>query len=297
MSTGSKLSIAALAFLAGLAGAWVFSSATKHDGAAGVREEKESAYDRVMRTGTIRCGYMVVPPFLIKDIHTGAISGIFHDYVEALGQSLHLKIDWAEETGFGDFPAALTNARIDSMCSGIWPNASRARAVDFVHPIFYIGIYPYARTEDKRFDNHPETINSPSITVATIDGEMAGLLAAADFPKAKPLSLPQQTGKTDMFVNVETGKADVTFSDPVSMAPYMIHNPGKLRQIPVSAPLRVFGNTIAIAQGQDKFRRMLDTATEELLASGQIEKILAKYEQYPGTLLRVAPAYRETSGK
>lgn len=281
-----------LAFLAGLAGAYVAPASHGPETAASV---KETVYARVMRTGTFRCGYSPWPPLIIKDPNTGKLSGIVYDYLEALGDALHLKIDWAEETGWGDFPAALQSGRIDGFCAGVWPNASRAREIDFTRPILYQPIYAYARADDHRFDNNLAALDSPSITLATADGETSSHIANGDFPKAKQVQLAQMSNGSELFTIVVTGKADVTFTDLATAAEYDAKNPGKLRRIESKVPVRVFGNTIAIARGQDGLRRMLDTTTEELLASGVIDKITAQYEQYPGTLLRVAPPYQPES--
>jgi hypothetical protein len=35
--------------------------------------EKESAFDRVMKSGVIRCGYWVRSPMITKDLNTGEI--------------------------------------------------------------------------------------------------------------------------------------------------------------------------------------------------------------------------------
>ncbi len=40
---------------------------------------KESAYERVMRTGTIRCGYFLFPPLAVKNPNTNMLSGITAD--------------------------------------------------------------------------------------------------------------------------------------------------------------------------------------------------------------------------
>src|SRR6202012_5680823 len=99
--------------------------------------QKESAYQRVMRTQTIRCGYVLWTPFLVKDPNSGKLSGVFYDYTEALAKALHLKIEWDEEMGWADFPSALNEGRVDVMCGGSRPNSSRAREIDFVKPILY----------------------------------------------------------------------------------------------------------------------------------------------------------------
>ena len=246
-----------------------------------------------MKTRSIRCGYGIWPPFITKDPNTGKLSGVFYDYTEALGQALGLKIDWVEEVGNGDFPVALENGRIDAMCFSVWPNASRARQIDFTNPIYYTAHYIYVRANDTRFDNNLEAINDPAVTIVAMDGEMGAMIAANDFPKAKKLELPQLSDNSQAFSSVTTRKADVFITDLSTAAEYEAANPGKIRQVPATAPVRVFRNTIAIAQKQEQFRRMIDTATEELLSSGRIEKIIAKYERFPNTFLRVEAGYHK----
>ncbi|MBL3676825.1 MAG: transporter substrate-binding domain-containing protein [Alphaproteobacteria bacterium] len=251
----------------------------------------ESAYDRVMRTGEIRCGYALQEPLLMKDPNTGALSGVFYDYLEALGKALSLKVVWAEEVGWGDFPAALNSGRIDAMCSGIWPTAGRARVVDFTAPVYFNAINAYTGAGTTRFDGNLSAINDPGVTIATMDGEMSSIIAAADFPRARTLAVPQVASLPQILVNVARGKADVTFTDTATAAGFMAHNPGALRMVEGGAGVRVFGNTIAIARGAHDLKAMLDTASGELHQSGVIERILQKHETYPGSLLRVAKPY------
>ena len=292
MSGTNAVLVIILALLAGTGGAWFFEAMTGRSVMQSTESDKESPYDRVMRTQTIRCGYAVWPPFVIKDPNSGKLSGMTHDYVEALGEALHLKVIWTEEVGWGDFPAALESGRIDAFCVGVWPNAARARQADFVQPITYQPAYAFVRADDKRFDNNLAAINDPSVIASVQDGDSSAAIAAADFPKARTLQIPQLAHWSDLFTNTTAGKADATFTDPGSAAEYDAKNPGKIRRVPAKTPLRVFGNSIAIAQGQDKLRRMLDTATQELLSSGQIEKIIVRYEQFPGTFLRGSPSYQ-----
>lgn len=289
MNRISPILLVFLAFLSGLAGAWVWLAT--HGSSASPEKARETAYERVMRAQTFRCGYGDWPPFVSKDPNSGQMSGIFYDYMEALGHALHLKIEWPLEVNAGDFAEAIKDGRVDGICVGVWPNATRAREIDFTHPIYYTGLYTYTRAEDARFDKDASAINDPSVTIVAQDGEMAALIANSDFPKAKILPLPQLASISEFFVNIAMRKADVTFANPSIFALYEAQNPGKIKRAS-EKPVRVFGNTIAVARGENDLRRMIDTATEELLSSGQIETILARYEKAPGMFLRVAPPYR-----
>jgi len=282
--------IVVVAFLAGLAGAWVLQASKASDGKATV----ESAYDRVMRTQTIRCGYIVWTPAILKDPNTGQLSGIFYDYTQELGKALHLKIEWTEEMGWSDFPAALESGRVDAMCAGSFANSARARMIDFTQPIFYEPMYVYVRTDDTRFDNNMTLINDPAITIISVEGATTSLVAMQDFPKAKNTQLPEMTSLSESFVSLVGGKGDVVIMPSPPAREYDTHNPGKIRRVPAKAPLRFFGVSIALGGGQDRLRRMLDFATEEMLASGQVEKIIIKYDNNPDDLLRVALPYQKT---
>jgi ABC-type amino acid transport substrate-binding protein len=69
--------------------------------------DKETSYDRVMRTGVIRCGYVEWPPYLLKDPNTQEFSGLIYDYMMAIGKDLGFKVEWSESVGWGIFMRVL----------------------------------------------------------------------------------------------------------------------------------------------------------------------------------------------
>lgn len=253
-------------------------------------EHAQSAYDKVIKSGVIHCGYGVWAPNMIKDPNTGALSGFFYDYMNALAASASLKVEWSEES-WSDYPAALKAGRIDAMCAGIWPTASKAREMDFTIPINYVAVHTYVRADDSRFDNALEKLNSPEVTVSTMDGEISIFIAQSDFPQAKLLSLPNTASQPQIMLNVVEGKADVAFADASTGNDFMANDPGKLKLLPGGEFLRVFGNTVAVGEGEYALKELLDTGTQEMLFSGAIEKTLKKYEKYPNSLYRVGKPY------
>ncbi len=253
--------------------------------------EKETAYERVMRTQTFRCGYGVWEPHFMKDPNTGKLSGLYHDYMLELGKALSLKIEFTEETDWTAFGHALESGRIDGFCFDIWPTGARAREMDFTRPIFYTVINAYVRADDNRFDKKLDAINSDKVTISTLDGEMSNTIAANDYPAAKVLSAPQIAGQVAMMDNVATGKADITFTDPSSANNYMAAHPGKMKMVVGSEAVRIFGSTTAIKKNEYPLKALLDAGTSELLQSGVVERILKKYEKHPDDFKRVAKPY------
>ncbi len=257
----------------------------------------ETAMDRVLRTGKIRCSYALYSSYFRKDPNTGALSGIFHDVMEAIGKNAGLKIDWAEEVGYVNIFPGLESNRCDAFCGGLWPNASRAKAAAFSIPINYSAITTWVRTDDHRFDNDLSLINSPSIRIATLDGAMEDLIAKTDFPKAKRVSLPELSSFALNLTNISTKKADVTFAEPMVVQEFLKTNPGVLRQVMPDKPLRVFGNAIAVKKGETELRDFLNVALEELLNDGSIAKILDHYDTNGSSFYPVALPYRMPKNK
>lgn len=161
----------------------------------------------------------------------------------------------------------------------------------FSRPLLFYAIYPYVRAGDARFNAHPEKINSAKFTIATIDGEISNLIADADFPQAKKNSLPQLADISQMLLNVSMGKADVTFSEPVTVAAFLSKNPNTLQQVSVPRPTRVLPIGLMFRRGQFDFKDMLDAALDELIYSGEVDKIIRKYEPYPNAFCRVGSPY------
>ena len=245
----------------------------------------KSALDRILAKGELRCGYALWPGLVERDANTGKFSGAFYDYMEALGRQLELKIVWAEEVGFGDIPVALNTGRIDAMCSGTWTNPLRGKFVDFVTPVAYQAIQPYVRGNEHRFDNQPDGFNHPNVKISVVDGESAETIAREDFPQATLLAMPKGTEGAQMLLNVLTGKADVAFLDAETAGRIIAAYPGQLRAVQNHFPLRVFGVPIAIRKGETGLKETLDNATRQLLMTGVIDRILSRYQNFPGTFL------------
>jgi ABC-type amino acid transport substrate-binding protein len=252
---------------------------------------KESAYDRVMRTNTLRCGYFVGDPYLIKDPNTGALSGIWFDYMEAVGKALKIKIDWAEEIGLGDFGVALDSNRVDAMCLGIWVDPDRAKIADYITPISYHAAYVWVRENDDRFDRNFDELNSSNTTITYLDGDIAASVADEDFPDAKRLTLPQLSQVNQALENVATKKADFTIFTPEIVEKFNKNRNNKLRKADIGYPIRTFPESIAVKRGETELVNLLNYTTNFLINNGKIDRILKKYESSPNSFMRTSKPY------
>jgi polar amino acid transport system substrate-binding protein len=243
---------------------------------------KQSVYDRILKSGKIRCGYVVYWPGCIKDPNTGKLSGVHVEAMEAIGEKLGLKIVWTEEVGWGSMVEGLQTDRYDVVGSGVWANATRGKYAFFSTPFYYLGPNAYCRANDHRFDSDLKLINSPDVKISTIDGELSEIVARTQFPKAQRISLPDMVSPSQAFLQVTDNKADVFFEDPLSAYAFEKGNPGKIRNIAHDKPLLVFGTAIMFRRGETDLQNMFDKAVDELVFSGGMDHILDKYEPVIG---------------
>ncbi|MFY9288529.1 MAG: transporter substrate-binding domain-containing protein [Alphaproteobacteria bacterium] len=250
----------------------------------------ETAFERIMRTNTIRCGYYISPALVMRDPNTGAMSGAIVDYVNALGEALKLNVVWQEEINLGTYLEDLKSGKYDVECSGGWPNALRGKQADYSTPIYYFPFYAAVRADDHRFDNNYEAMNVPEVKIAGQDGGTNALIRIKRFPKATADDLPGLAPAADTLMEVVNNKADVTFADHATIVAFSKSNPGKIRKLE-GAPVRIIPTNLSFAPGEFRLQQMINTATHELIFDGVIDRILDKYEPEPGAFLRVAPPY------
>lgn len=245
-------------------------------------DTKQSVYDRILKSGKIRCGYVVYWPGCIKDPNTGKLTGVHVDAMEAIGDKLGLKIEWTEEVGWGSMIEGLQTDRYDAVGSGVWATASRGKYAAFCTPFYYLGPNAYCRIDDHRFDNDLKAIDLPTVRLSTIDGEASDIIARTQFPKAQRMSLPDMATVSQAFLQITGNKADVFMEDPLSAYEFEKNNPGKIKNIAHDKPLRVLPTSIMFRNGEPKLQTMFDKAVDELVLSGEMDRILDKYEPVRG---------------
>lgn len=252
----------------------------------------ETAFERVMRTRTIRCAYSPWPPYFMADPNTREMSGINHDIILEIARITDLKIEWNGEVGYGAFPNNLRAGKQDVFCSGVRLSAARAQRVELSTAVAYSPLYPFVRDGDNRFDGNMDLINSSNVTIAVMDGSTIEAIAKSTFPQAKLSSLPEMAEAAQAFDDVVLKKADVVFAEISYAADYNAHNPvRKLRRVADVPPLRVLPPVFAVGKGEWELRDLLNAAIAELMSDGTIDRIVSKYSQDPSAILQVTKPY------
>lgn len=262
----------------------------KHAGTATQQENKQSVYDRVMASGTLRCGYFEEAPFTIVDPNTDKKSGISVELAEKVAAELGLKIEWASPINFGTFTEDLRNGRYDAICSSLF-NLPRAGKIDYTIPYTYVPVYAYTQTGRTDFDNKLDTLDWSTTSIAGLDGEGATTIAQKKLSQAKFVILPQTAQIADMLTSVADKKADIGFVMPTVFKKFDTTNPGKLQKVLTEKPFYVFNVGFGIKADEPAFKNMLDFMIRNMAANGTLDELFKKYDP-DGLLFRPANLYK-----
>lgn len=255
-------------------------------------QEKDSVFDRIMRTGVIKCGYYVFPPITYRDPATDELSGLSVDMMNLIGERAGLKIEWTEEVSFGNWVTALQADRFDMVCTPMWPEIPMARVAAFSKPMFYAGLSPLVRENDNRFtDGDLERFNAPDVTFLAQDGNALESLTKATFPKAKLKVLPAMMDGPTMMQEIVTGKADAILLDKNALISYNKNSPVKLKLISPEKPIKVQPFTFVMRRNEMILKDFMDNAIQSINNDGSIKRMLEKWEPEPYTFLPLMKTY------
>lgn len=250
---------------------------------AGDTTADETPFERISRTRELNCGYYYRTGYFEKDKQTGQYQGLMYDMAEAIGRAAALKINWKYEIGIGDVPEALRIGKVDAFCSAFGENAMRAWHTIIPDAPAYVLMNAYVKAGDTRFDYKPELMNDPNVKFYVVDGENTQFVTSVEFPKATQIAMPQMVEHADMLLGIAGGKADVLLSDRAQAMRFNANNPGKIQEVKVERPIRSFPFGIAVHNSQPELANLIAAATRELILSGEMERIIRKNEEYPGT--------------
>jgi ABC-type amino acid transport substrate-binding protein len=239
---------------------------------------KESAYERVLRTNTLRCGYVNWQPYYVKDPNTGTPSGMNYEIMTEVGKILDLKIDWAEEVGWGTIGEGFKTGRYDAVCTSMWPDAGKYKNMSLSTPIFYSNIVAYVRADDDRFDGHSDRINQKDVRIAVIDGAFTYNIAKSNFPEAQIVALPQMSQESEYLMMVPGNKADIILIDVDETKKFLEANPGKMRMVRDIKPIKRFPHVIAMPANEMQLTQMVNQALQLLIDNGYMAAIKEKYK-------------------
>jgi ABC-type amino acid transport substrate-binding protein len=252
--------------------------------------KKETTFERVVRTNTLRCGYIPIRPMINKDANTGELSGVSYDLVNQMAQNLGLKVEWVGESGFVSMSEDLDRGRFDMICNTLMPGAKRARALDFSRTLFMMPALLWINGDDMRVGDDLSWANDPEVTFSFIDGIVFDAIARREFPKATIQNLPELTAQSEQLMDVVTKKADATINIAFEGRQFLQENPGTIKPASDSPVAHIF-YAFPLPKGDYKFKTMIDTALDEMINNGTINRMLAASDIISGSYVPLKPIY------
>jgi polar amino acid transport system substrate-binding protein len=251
-------------------------------------------FEKIVSSGKLRVGYVNYPPACIVDSTSGEVGGIFIDVLEEIANGAGLELEFVEEVGWATMIQGLDADRYDMVASPVWANPVRGKLTTMSNPVYFSGIGVWVRVDDDRFDGSDgwDELNVPEVRIAAMDGSTPEVIARTQFSKSTLVSYPDLTGEPQLFLDVVAGKADVFFAEPSQGEKFLANNPGKLKNIAVNNPIRVFPNVYMTKAGNHQLRDMINVALMDLQNRGVVDEIIQRFEEDAKLYYRVAKPYQ-----
>jgi len=239
-------------------------------------DDKESAFDRVMKTNTIKCSWLVYPPFFVKDLNTGKLSGLTVETMEAIGAVADLKIEWAEEVSLTTAFEAINSGRFDMNCIPFWITPQRVKVSQPSVPLYFDGYYAFARKGDKRFKAGYETLNNNTVKISVQEGAAIQVLLPQRLPNAKISFQPALSDPMMQLQDVMTKKADVAFVEMSLFRDFEKQNLDMLEPI-TSTPFVTMPAAFWMPSSDARLKALIDESIKIIQNNGTMELLLNKY--------------------
>jgi ABC-type amino acid transport substrate-binding protein len=238
-------------------------------------KKNETAFDRITKTNTLRCGYAVATPWFMVDPNTKKLSGVGFDFTNAMADKIGLKVDWVEETGWGVAEEGLLTNRYDMLCGSVCIDPRRARAATYSTPFLHIPLLAVVRADDHRFEAGLSAVNAPDIRVGVKTGHVFEFVANEKFPQAQKVYASDLSDDTEFFQMLKANKIDVAFSGQSTVDMYNEKNDEKIKTL--NEPARFCDGAFMMPLGDQRLKYMIDNAIMELNSSGQLREILNRF--------------------
>lgn len=235
----------------------------------------------VRAAGVLRVGSdMTYPP--IEFVQGGQSTGLDVDLAQALGKRLGVRVQFQNIT-FDDLLGAMSSGRIDAVMSSMTDNAERqAMGVDFVD-YFHAGMSVVVAAGNPQHVAGVADLCGRKVAVDVATTYVAVVKAASSECVAahRPaVQIVAATNDAAAQADVRSGRAAATMSD-FPVAAYEASQ-GGLAVAGGQVEAAPWG--IAVPRSNVALRAALQRAVEEIIASGEYDRILAKWHISQGAL-------------
>jgi len=235
---------------------------------------KEDAFSKIKRTGVLRVGYIVAPPWIIRDPKTGELTGTSIDTIKEIARVMEVKLEY-EEANFATFAAGLQSGKYDLSIAPIFSTIPRAKVVAFTQPQMYIGNSALVRRNESRFKTLQD-IDKDGVVVAVTQGEQGHEYAKANFKKAQ-IKIISGGDQSMTYSDVLSGRADVALGDAWFIGKFVSEHP-EARDLFAGNPYNLTPCAWSVRYEDMPLLTFINTSLDFLDSTGRLDEIYKKYD-------------------
>lgn len=238
-----------------------------------------STLEKVKTSKTIRVGYAAYPPYVMKDLKTGKLSGFYIDIMNEMAMRAGWKIEWVETT-WQTYISDLRTGKFDVIDDPIFASVTRWQEINFAIPLSYLNDNAGLIRKDEYRFSKIEDLNKKGITIAVHQGDTAQGFVAKNLPLATMKVFSDDSllmGITD----VVSGNSDVVFGGEAEQRLYLEKNPNQNAKplvLNTKTPMTPAG--WAIKKGDPEWLLFLNGSIQSMKDDGTIKNIAKKYHLY-----------------
>ncbi|HYW72209.1 MAG TPA: ABC transporter substrate-binding protein/permease [Pyrinomonadaceae bacterium] len=205
-------------------------------------------------------------PYVFNDPkHPDQYIGYEKEMVDALASAMGRQAEFVP-SDWETLVSALQRKSFDVIVNGLEPTADRQKQIQFSKPYYIFQLALTVRKDDERIHSLADCQNR---VVGTL-----GNTAASRLLEKEGISFKEYAEPLTAYNDLELGRIDAVIMDVPAEVYYASKKP-KLKR--ACDPFFHGTYNIGLRQGDDELKRQVDTAVDQIINDGTLEKILRKW--------------------
>ena len=228
----------------------------------------ESGLERVRRAGVLRWGgdQQGGEPYVFEDpANPGTLIGFEVELAEAIARELGVQAQFVQND-WSNLVPSLERGSFDIAMNGLEVTPARADTVLFTRPYFIFSAQLVARRDDERVTS-----------LGSLDGHRVGTLANSmsfEVLRETGVEIVTYEGVEEPYADLSTGRLDGVLLDDIIATRYGLVRP----ELHLVEDVRDGYYSVAVRQGEQDLRDAVDQALARISESGELRRILARWE-------------------
>ncbi len=229
---------------------------------------RETALDRVRRTGVLRWGGDVQggEPYVFEDpSEPGRLIGFEVEVADAVAREMGVRAEFVQND-WSNLVPSLERGSFDIAMNGLEVTPARADTVVFTRPYFVFSAQLVTRRDD-----------DTATSLDSLEGHRVGTLASSlswDILRERPVEVVAYEGTEEPYADLRAGRLDGVLLDDIIATRYgLVHSDLHLTEDVADGYY-----SVACRQHEEALCAEIDHALAAIAESGELRRILARWE-------------------